>query len=273
MKGLEQSPELTLVRLESAGWPDELPAFGKQIGVESLAFGFSSRSMEGVSIEMKMLDVVTGENSWSQTYTGNDKPVPEITLTIANKLLQAKGLSKLEERQFTGTRHSSAYQAFLDGMMTARSLDGEHLTGAIEYFETAINDDPGYSLAYTGLAQAAYDLMAMNNISESESQALEQRASHAVDMARKLDPDSADAISLFALELDNSQLRIQAWERALELDSDHVISLYRYAMQLKEDGKLAEAERLLRRAVRLSPMNARFRNELAAIIQYRHPSN
>jgi tetratricopeptide (TPR) repeat protein len=86
-----------------------------------------------------------------------------------------------------------------------------------------------------------------------------------VDIARRLRSDSADAISLFALELDNAQLRIQAWERALELDPDHAISYYRYAVQLKENGKLDEAERLLKRAIRFNPGSERFHQELEVI--------
>jgi tetratricopeptide (TPR) repeat protein len=96
-------------------------------------------------------------------------------------------------------------------------------------------------------------------------QSLEEQARQAVYMARRLDPLSADAMSLFALQLDNPQLKYQAWERALELDPDHAMSLYRYGAQKKISGSLEEAEGLLKRAVRLRPDNARFRTELATI--------
>jgi len=87
----------------------------------------------------------------------------------------------------------------------------------------------------------------------------ERRARNAVSIAQKLDPESAAAISLHALGLDNRHLSIQAWERALELDPDHTLSYYRYALQMKEDGKLDEAERLIKRAITLSPKSVRFR--------------
>jgi Flp pilus assembly protein TadD len=62
-------------------------------------------------------------------------------------------------------------------------------------------------------------------------------------------------------------MRIVAYERALELDPDHYMSYYRYALQMKADGELEEAERLIRRAISLQPRSARFRDELAAILE------
>jgi tetratricopeptide (TPR) repeat protein len=52
-------------------------------------------------------------------------------------------------------------------------------------------------------------------------------------------------------------MRIVAFERALELDPDHYMSYFRYALQMKADGRLEEAERLLKRAITLQPMSAR----------------
>jgi Flp pilus assembly protein TadD len=60
---------------------------------------------------------------------------------------------------------------------------------------------------------------------------------------------------------------IQAFERALELDPDHYLSYYRYAMQMQADGNLEEAERLMRRAIVFRPTSARFRAALAGILE------
>lgn len=84
---------------------------------------------------------------------------------------------------------------------------------------------------------------------------------------RKLDPPSLFRIHYKRLYTENRQLRIQAFERALELDPGHYMSYFRYAQLMKEDGNLDEAERLIRKAIQLHPMNARFRAELAGILQ------
>jgi tetratricopeptide (TPR) repeat protein len=264
MIGLQRSPELTLVRLEPGKRPDNPQAIGKTIGVESLVYGLLTG--DG-SAEFNMVDVLTGEIAWSTAYSWGALQDQAGILTVANEILQSKSQPTLNAREFMGTGDAEAYDAFLDGNIQANMLKPGQFSEALESFQAAINIDPAYVSAYTGLAQAAYDLIGENSLSNGERQVLEQRAHRAVDMARKLDRNSADAMSLYALELDSSQLRIQAWERALELDSDHFKTYYRYAMQSKEVGKLNVAERLLKHAIKLCPMNTGFRRELASILK------
>ena len=57
------------------------------------------------------------------------------------------------------------------------------------------------------------------------------------------------------------------WISALELDPDHYMSYYRYAVQMRKDGNLQESERLVGRAITLQPMNTRFRLELAEVLE------
>jgi TolB-like protein len=265
MEGLEQSGGLTLVRLGPGERPGDLTALGRSLDVAGLVSGQLNRSGEGTLIEMQLLDTVTSEISWSQSWEWDVTRVPEIANAIANGLLQVMDLPPLEEPEFTGTGSREAYMALLDGKENAAVLEAGQLSEAVADFQRAINLDPGYAKAYTGLAQALYDLLDTDNLPEPGQHALEQRARAAVKVAQKLDPDSAEAISLLALGLDNRFLRTQAWERALELDPDHFMSFYRYALQMKDEGNLREAERLLKRAIALSPEDARFRLELAAI--------
>ncbi len=264
MIGLQRSPELTLVRLEPGKRPEDLQAFGKAIGVESVVYGLLTLDS---SVEFSMVDVLTGETVWSSAYPWGALQDQAATLTVTNEILQSKSQPALNAREFMGTGDAEAYDAFLEGTIKANTFKAGQLLEALESFQAAINIDPAYVSAYTGLAQAAYDLIGENSLPNDERQALEQRAHRAVDMARTLDRNSADAMSLYALELDSSQLRIQAWERALELDPDHFETYYRYAMQSKEGGKLNVAERLLKHAIKLCPMNTGFRRELVSILK------
>jgi tetratricopeptide (TPR) repeat protein len=50
-------------------------------------------------------------------------------------------------------RHqASAYQLYLKGRFYWNKRTGEALKKAIDYFSQAIEDDPGFALAYAGLA-------------------------------------------------------------------------------------------------------------------------
>jgi len=239
MEGLEQSGELTLVRLSPGQHPDDLPAFGQSLGVAHLAVGQFTHSPAGARIEMQLLDVLLEEVIWSQAFDWDPTQIIEISNSIANG---------------TGEEHAAAWNA-------------EMFAVAIEDYQRAIDLDRGYVQAYIGLAQSIYDLVDLSDLPQAEQEVLEERARVAVDIAQKLDRESAGAISLLGIGTENRQLRIQAFERALELDPNHYMSYYRYAMQMKEDGKLDESERLIRRAIRLRPMSARFRTELAGILR------
>jgi len=267
MEGLEQSGELTLVRLGPGERPEDLVAFGQSLGVAGLAAGQFTPSPGDGAIEVQLLDVALGEVSWSQSFNWNPTQIIEISNAIANGLLQTMALPALSQEKFTGTDSREAYEALLMGEEHAAAWNAQLLSVAVEDYQRAIDLDPGYAQAYVGLAQTIYELLDLSNLPETEQQALEERAKGAVDIAQKLDRDSAGAISLLGLGTENRQLRIQAFERALELDPDHYMSYYRYAMQMKEDGDLEEAERLIRRAIILQPMSSRFRTDLAEILR------
>ncbi len=243
-----------------------MPAFGQSLGVAGLAVGRFTQSPDGARIEMQLLDVSLEEVIWSQAFDWDPTQIIEISNAIANGMLEAMALPALSQKKFTGTDSSEAYEALLTGEEHAAAWSAEMLTLAIEDYQRAIDLDRAYVQAYIGLAQTIYDLVDLSDLPEAEQQALVERAGVAVDIAQKLDRESANAISLLGLGTENRQLRIQAFERALELDPDHYMSYYRYAMQMKEDGNLEEAERLIRRAIQLRPMSARFRTELAGIL-------
>lgn len=267
MEGLEQSAELTLVRLGSAEQPDDLTAFGQSLGVASLAVGQVAQAPDGARVEIQLLDVLLEEIIWSQVFDWDSTRTIEISNSIANGVLEAMMLPALSQKKFTGTDNAQAYEAFLTGEKRVTAWGSEMLSLAIGDYQRAIDLDPGYAKAYVGLAQTIYDLVGLSDLTHEEQEAMEERARKAVDTAQKLDGESADAISLLGVGTTNRQLRIQAFERALELDPDHYISYFRYAIQMKDDGKLEEAERLIRRAIKLRPMSARFRTELADILR------
>ena len=229
--------------------------------------GQFTQSPDGARIEMQLLDVLLEDVIWSQAFDWDPTQVIEISNAIANGMLEAMVLPALSQKKFTGTDSAQAYEALLTGEEHAAAWSAEMLAVAIEDYQRAIDLDRAYVQAYIGLAQTIYDLVVLSDLPQTEQEVLEERARVAVDIAQKLDRESADAISLLGLGTENRQLRIQAFERALELDPDHYMSYYRYAMQMKKDGNLEEAERLIKRAIQLRPMSARFRTELAGILR------
>jgi hypothetical protein len=246
MAGLENADGLTLVRLGPDEYANDLDEFGQDLRVMGLAFG---RLDESNTIDIQLLDIARKEITWSQSYELDPGRSIDTGNAIANELLQAVGLPVMSRTDFMGTENRDAFEAFLSGE-----------------FERAITLDPNYVHAHVGLAQAILDKLDASEVPAAERHALEDRARNAIDIAHKLDRGSADAISLLGLITETRQLRIQAYERAIELDPDHYRSYYRYAMQMKEDGKFEEAAQLIKRAIALYPSNPKFRSSLTEVL-------
>ena len=97
-------------------------------------------------------------------------------------------------------------------------------------------------------------------MSEQSSEALQ--IEWAITTARRLDPDSADAVFLLGLHSSNRVLQIQAFEQAIELDPDHHESYYHLALHKKGDGDLDAAREMLEGALFFDPMNERYQEAL-----------
>ena len=258
--GLEQSRKLTLVRPDPSELPGDLYKYGRSLGVAYLASG---------GINVQLLDVANEKVAWSQSFENDAQQVVATSNAIANGLLEAMSLPSLSREEFTGTNNILAYETYLSGRLKAAELDDDALRTAIDKFQKAINLDRGYVRAYIGLAEALYELRDGGALPTEQQQTLDSRAAAAAEMAQKLDRHSGAAISLLGLTSANRQVRIQAFERAIELDPDHHPSYYRYALQMKEDGNVEDAARLMQRALVLCPDNELYRDELAVILDLR----
>lgn len=269
MAGLEQSPSLVLVRLRNAGDAVDPVAFGRDLEVASLAVVQPSSSGESKSLELRLHDIVQERLVELESFELETGNAIATSHAMANWLLEALALPPMTPEQLMATEDVQAYELFVAGKYQSTQLSAASLRTAIDEFQRAIELDPGYARAHAALADAIYELLAFSDVAQEERSRLESRARTAVDTAQKLDRASADAISLLGLGTSNRQLRVQAFERALELDPDHYMSYYRYALQMRDEGDLDEAEKLIRRAILFSPADSRFHAELENILRLR----
>ena len=94
--------------------------------------------------------------------------------------LASDGASALVYR---GTDDIEAYNAYLQGRYFWRKRAEKHLRKAIEFFEQAIELDPDYALAYSGLSDASVQLIAYVVSSPEEEEEALSAATDAVERA------------------------------------------------------------------------------------------
>jgi len=133
-----------------------LPEIAQELNVDALVEGAVYQIGENVSIKLQLFDALPEERSlWTQRY---DRPVSdvlvmygEIARTIAENI-QIK-LTADETTRFAGARqvNPEAYEACLLGWSHWYKLSPPDLETAKKYFESALEEDPDYALAHTGM--------------------------------------------------------------------------------------------------------------------------
>jgi DNA-binding winged helix-turn-helix (wHTH) protein/Tfp pilus assembly protein PilF len=161
-----------------------------------------------------------------------------------------------------GPRHSlavpnsSAYALYTQGRFYWNKRSVESVQKSIDFFQQAIQAEPNYAAAYTGLADA-YALAGSYGNSFLAPGVAMPKAKMAIEKALKLDDSSADAHASLAYikllsEWDWSGAE-QQFKRALQLNPDCVNAHHWYSHELMALGRGAESHRESEIALGLAP--------------------
>jgi len=131
---------------------------GNDLGVSALVSGRVVPRGDSIEVSAELTDVRDSTVIWGQHYSGKSADIISLQQQIAGDLaekLRSK-LSVSEKQQVTkqGTQNPDAYELYLKGRYAWNKRTAPDLETAIFYFNQAIVKDPGYALAYSGLADA-----------------------------------------------------------------------------------------------------------------------
>ncbi|NIN73120.1 MAG: tetratricopeptide repeat protein [Gemmatimonadetes bacterium] len=248
-----------------------LREIGEALGASAIVEG-DLRRVEGQwRISARLIDVETDDRLWADQYEGEWTDYFAIQSDVAQQVATAlrATLTENEREQIEAapTESQAAYDLYLRGryFWNRRSKDGFYR--AIEHFEGAIAEDPGYAQAYAGLADT-YNLLAVYWMLPPDEAVPLARA--AAERALELDPNLAEAHTCLA--------HIHTWydwdwpaaktrfERALSLDPNYATARQWYGMYLMAQGRPDEGLAEARRAVELDPLSVFLRNHLARFL-------
>jgi tetratricopeptide (TPR) repeat protein len=266
VQGLKQSRELTQVQLRLKERPQDLTAFGRRMRVVALLAGRIKQVSGGTRIEMELLDVGRGRLRWSQAFDWDATDIVETGTAIANGVLEAMDVPAMSRYKLAGTDNRAAYDELLLGHKRLSVFRLEDMAAAIEHFQRAVDLDPAYARAYASLGSALFAYLYAKGPAQEERQALTDRGREALETAVELDDESADAISALGWITSNREIRVQLYERALQVDPNHELSYHRLGWQRWGAGELEEAARLFRKALELDPMDANQHHDLGELL-------
>ena len=129
---------------------------GNELGVSALVSGRVTSRGDSIEVSAELIDVRDNTEIWEHHYSGKSADIISLQKQIAGDIagkLRSK-LSSSEKQQVTrqGTQNPEAYELYLKGRYAWNNRTCSELEKAISYFNQAIAKDPGYALAYSGLA-------------------------------------------------------------------------------------------------------------------------
>jgi TolB-like protein/DNA-binding winged helix-turn-helix (wHTH) protein/Tfp pilus assembly protein PilF len=232
---------------------------GKELSADYLLQGSARRWADHVRITVQLIQAQDQTDLWTESYDRELKDVlavqDSVVRSIAGQIHIA--LTEEQETRFASPRQikPGTYDAYLKGRYLWNKRTGESMQKAEQYFQQAIDSDPTYAEAYSGLADCNSGL-AWHGF-KSPADAL-PRAYAAARKAIEINPRSAQAHASLGLVLSHrwewSEAEIE-FRRALDLDSQYANAHHWYGDYLSMKGRHEEAIAEARRALEIDPLN------------------
>jgi tetratricopeptide (TPR) repeat protein len=233
---------------------------GRDLGIDYIVAGTLRRVGGRIRVTAQLLNVVEGVTRWSEQFDEDWTDVLEIEDLISEQVATAllPQLTRDEQRQLSkrGTDNSEAFESYLRGRYYWNSYTESGFAKALECYNHAIQLDPDYALAYTGIADY-YNWLGVFGIKPFAecSAAAKEAARKAVD----LDPTSAEAYSAlgFATVCQDFDWAVAEGQhrRAIEINPNYATGHHWYGFHLQMVGRFDEALEEMLRARELDPLS------------------
>ena len=243
-------------------------AVGRKLNVDAVLTGRVQQRGDALLVGVELVDVQNGWRLWGEQYNRKLADIfsveEEISREISEKLrvrLNVADRTLLAKRY---TESTEAYQDYLKGRHHMNRLTEDGQRKAIAYFERALERDPHYALAYTGLADS-YGLLGFIGVARAAD--VMPKAKEAARRAIAIDDELAEAHASLAGVFKNYEWDWAGAEReyrkALELNPRFANGHRMYASYLAVLGRTEESVRASKRALELDPLSLPIRMEAA----------
>ncbi len=238
------------------GKNQDIRKLGEQLNVGTVLEGSVRKAGARLRVTAQLVSVADGYHLWSERYDRELEDVFAIQDEISGSIVKALRvvLSDEEKRAIekAPTDNVQAYDYYLRGRQFFHQFRRTGMQFARRMFERAIEMDPGYALAYTGVA----DCCSFLYMYWDGSKANLEGADSASRKALALDPDlaAAHASRGFAVSLSRQYEQARReFETAIRLNPKLYEAHYFYARACFQEGKLEEAVRHYQDASRVRP--------------------
>ncbi len=177
---------------------------GRELQVNAVLTASLISAGEKIRVTAQLLDVISGEILWSDRIDVEGEDILALQDTIAQRILEGLRLELSDQEQELlnrrPTENAEAYEEYLRGRdnfgrFIFRTVANEDCEAAIRSFKLAIELDPKFALAYSGLG-SCYANRIFKGMGEAEDYT---PAESAFNKATELDPNIPEARVLMVL--------------------------------------------------------------------------
>jgi TolB-like protein/DNA-binding winged helix-turn-helix (wHTH) protein len=232
---------------------------GRELHADYLVQGSVRRASDRVRITVQLIQVRDQTDLWAESYDRELKDMLTLQDSVARIIAKQIHITLTPGQQTRLPSRANldpeAYEAYLKGRYYWNKRTADGLQKALLYFQQAINKDPTYGAAYSGLADCNSGL-AWHGF-KSPAEAL-SKANAAALKAIEIDPQSAEAHASLGLVLTHRWDWAGAeaeFKRALQLDPRYANAHHWYGDYLSLMGRHDEALLEAQQALGLDPLN------------------
>jgi TolB-like protein/Flp pilus assembly protein TadD len=250
-----------------------LPQIARELNVDAVVEGTVLRSGDHVRITAQLIQARDDSHLWSHSYEGELRDALVLQNKVASAIAEQIQIN-LKPREKVALKNEKAvnpeaYEAYLKGRYFWNKRTDDGLRKAIDYFNKAIEKDPTYAHAYTGLADS-YALLGDWEYGGMAPKEAFPKAEAAATKALQLDDALAEAHTSLAFCLDlydwNWDSAEVEFKRAIELNPGYATAHHWYSWHLAELGRKDEAITEMREAAALDPLSLIINADLAEVL-------
>jgi len=238
-------------------------AVGKELGVNAVLSGRIVQHGDDLTISANLVDVRDNRLIWGEQYERKMSQLLETQREIAREIVENLRL-KVAPNEKGLTKHytesNEAYQHYLKGRFYWSKRTNESMHRSIDLYQQAIEIDPTFALAYSGLADT-YNLICAPEAGggdESPNEVLPKARTAAL-KAISLDPTLAEphvSLAHVLMYYDRDWAGAEReFKKAIELNPRYATAHHWYAIYLSIVGRQDEALAEIKRAQELDPLS------------------
>ena len=254
-----------------------LPQIARELNVDAVVEGTVLHSGDQVRITAQLIEASTDKHLWSQSYEGELRDTLALQSRVASAIADQIRINLTPQEQAAlktvKVVDPEAYESYLKGRYFWNKRTADGLKVALAYFKQAIEEDPKYARAYSGLADT-YALLGDWQYAVMTPKEAFPEAKAAAIKALELDSTLGEAHNSLAFVLDGFDWDLDAggkeFRRAIELNPGYATAHHWYAWHLSLLGRFDDAIAEMRKAESLDPLSLIINADLAELLGLAH---